>query len=109
MKFRTRTGVIQYCIDGCGSQITSGSVMELVPVVNSMQLARDAESDHPLRDVGSLQNNFLDCRRSSPAARRVAGRDSRVAEKLWNVRWRDGRRLITRAARMALLPAAVAY
>jgi transposase InsO family protein len=23
-----------------------------------MQLARDAESDHPLRDVGSLQNNF---------------------------------------------------
>ena len=24
-----------------------------------MQLARDAESDDPLRDVGSLQNNFL--------------------------------------------------
>jgi len=44
-----------------------------------MQLARDAESDDPLRDVGSLQNNFLDCRRSNPAARGVGGRDSRLA------------------------------
>jgi PAS domain S-box-containing protein len=50
-----------------------------VPIVNSMQLARDAESDDPLRDVGSLQNDFLDCRRSIPAARGVGGRDPRVA------------------------------
>jgi hypothetical protein len=50
-----------------------------VPVVNSMQLARDAESDDPLRDVGFLQNNFWDCRRSIPAAGGVGSRDSRVA------------------------------
>jgi hypothetical protein len=30
----------------------------VVSVVNSIQLAKDAESDDPLRDVGSLQNNF---------------------------------------------------
>ena len=46
-----------------------------VPVVNSMQLATDAESDDPLRDVGSLQNNFWDCRRSIPAAGGVGSRD----------------------------------
>jgi hypothetical protein len=50
-----------------------------VPVVNSMQLARDAESDDPLRDVGSLQNNYRDCPRSVPAARGVRSRDSPVA------------------------------
>ena len=32
-----------------------------VPIVKSIQLARDAESDDALRDVGSLQGNFWDC------------------------------------------------
>ena len=50
-----------------------------VLVVNSMQLARDAESDDPLQDVGSLQNDFWDCRGSIPAARGVGSRDPRVA------------------------------
>ena len=50
-----------------------------VSVVNSIQLAKDAESDDPLRDVGSLQNNFWDCRRSIPAAGGVGGRDPGVA------------------------------
>ena len=44
-----------------------------------MQLATDAESDDPLRDVGSLQNNFWDCGRFIPAAGGVGSRDSRVA------------------------------
>jgi len=50
-----------------------------VPIVNSIRLACDAESDDPLRDVGSLQNNFWDCRRFIPAAGGVGSRDSRVA------------------------------
>src|SRR6478672_10484762 len=50
-----------------------------VPVVDSIQLACDAESDDPLRDVGSLQNNFWDCRRSIPTARGVGSRDPGVA------------------------------
>ena len=59
------------------------SLLELgclaVLVVNSMQLARDAELDDPLQDVGSLQNDFWDCRGSIPAARGVGSRDPRVA------------------------------
>src|SRR5262245_57821294 len=49
------------------------------PVVNSVQLALDAESGDPLRDVGSLQNNFWDCRRFVPTARDVGSRDPGVA------------------------------
>ena len=37
------------------------------------------ESGDPLRDVGSLQNSFWDCRRSVPTARGVGSRDPGVA------------------------------
>jgi hypothetical protein len=50
-----------------------------IPVVNSIRLAWVAESDDALRDVGPLQTNFWDCRRSVPAARGDGSRDPRVA------------------------------
>jgi hypothetical protein len=49
------------------------------PVVNSIRLAWDVESDDPLRGVVSLQNDFWGCRRSVSTAGSTGSRDLGVA------------------------------